>query len=91
MTHDLIFHGKSYIEAYIHTHSPILFYTRVANDQNYNEFHSATMLQIPLGVMIASFIARTLGGSTRLVLTVVSRGEAMLSFQAGQCDVENDV
>lgn len=43
------------------------------------------------GVVIASSIARTLRGHTRLVLTVVSRGEAMLSFQAGQCDVENDV
>lgn len=49
------------------------------------------MSQIPWGVMIASFIARTLRGRTRLVLTVVSRGEAMLSFQAGQGDVENDV
>lgn len=61
------------------------------NDQNDNESHSATMSQIPLGVMIASSSARTLRGSTRLVLTVVSRGEAMLSFQAGQCDVENDM
>lgn len=30
-------------------------------------------------------------GSARLVLTVVSGCDAVLSFQAGQCDVENDV
>lgn len=46
LTHDLTFHGESYIYTYIHPHSPLLFYTRVANDQNYNEFHSATMSQI---------------------------------------------